>query len=233
MSEAFDIPRSTCNNLVHWISSDIQQVFWRFIRLPNRDELEEIGAGFQQLAGHPAFCEVAGSIDGCHFRIMPPGQFGADFFNRKLFHPVQFQAIVDHKGSFLDVHVSFPGSVQDSRVLREHLRNPTQERFSARHSWARSVVERAFGVLKTRWRSIFLKALEVKVDFVSEVIVDCLFLHNLCLGHRDVWSQGTVKRLMGMKTVWQQLMTRHNRLVTPSGIGWQQQYQFLRSRSVH
>ncbi|CAJ1048210.1 putative nuclease HARBI1 [Xyrichtys novacula] len=24
------------------------------------------------------------------------------------------------------------------------------------------------------------------VDFVSEVIVDCLFLHNLCLGHRDI-----------------------------------------------
>ncbi|CAJ1069785.1 putative nuclease HARBI1 [Xyrichtys novacula] len=140
--------------MVHRVSSDIQQVFQRFIRLPNRAELEEIGAGFQQLAGHPAFCK--------------------------------FQAIVDHKGRFLDVHVGFPGSVHNSRVLREPLRNPTEERFNARHFRARSVVERAFGVLKTRWRSIFLKALEVKVDFVSEVIVDCLFLHNLCLGHGDI-----------------------------------------------
>ncbi|CAJ1057809.1 putative nuclease HARBI1 [Xyrichtys novacula] len=209
--------------MVHRVSSDIQQVSRKFIRLPNRAELEEIGAGFQQLGGHPAFCRVAGSIDGCHVRIVPPGQYEADFFNRKLFHSVQFQAIVDHKGRFLDVHVGFPGSVHDSRVLRcspvyvhqlypppgwcllgdggypcisqpltlitpfrEPLRNPTEERFNARHSWARSVVERAFGVLKTRWRSIFLKALEVKVDFVSEVIVNCLFLHNLCLGHWDI-----------------------------------------------
>ncbi|CAJ1087233.1 putative nuclease HARBI1 [Xyrichtys novacula] len=207
VSEAFDVSRWTCHDMVHRVSKDIQQVFQRFIRLPNRAELEEIGAGFQQLAGHPAFCKVAGSIDGCHVRIVPPGQFGADFFNRKLFHSVQFQAIVDHKGHFLDVHIGFPGSVHDSRVLRcspvyvhqlypppgwcllgdggypcisqpltlitpfrEPLRNPTEERFNARHSRARSVVERAFGVLKTRWRSIFL----------------CLFLHNLCLGHRDI-----------------------------------------------
>ncbi|CAJ1086692.1 putative nuclease HARBI1 [Xyrichtys novacula] len=177
--------------MVHRVSSNIQQVFRRFIRLPNRAKLEENGAGFQQLAGHLAFCK--------------------------------FQAIVDHKGRFLDVHVSFPGSVHDSRVLRcspvyvhqlyppqewcllgdggypcisepltliprfrEPLRNPTQERFNARHSRARCVVERAFGILKTRWRSIFLKALEVKVDFVSEVIVDCLFLHSLCLRHGDI-----------------------------------------------
>ncbi|CAJ1074339.1 putative nuclease HARBI1 [Xyrichtys novacula] len=187
VSETFDIPRSTCHDMVHRVSSDIQQVFRRFMHLPNRAELEEIGAGFQQLAGHPAFCKVAGSIDGCHVRIVPPGQFGADFFNRKLSHSVQFQAIVDHKGRFLDVHVGFPGSLHDSRVLgcspvyvhqlypppgwyllgdggypcisepltlispfRESLRNPTQERFNARHSRARSVVERAFGVLKTR-----------------------------------------------------------------------------------
>lgn len=47
------------------------------------------------------------------------------------------------------------------------------------------MVEGAFGVLKTRWRSIFLKALEVKVDFV-QVIVACLFLHNLCIRNGDI-----------------------------------------------
>lgn len=52
------------------------------------------------------------------------------------------------------------------------------------------VVERAFGVLKTRWRSIFLKALEVKVEFVSGVIVACLFLHNLCIRNGESDESG-------------------------------------------
>ena len=223
VSEAFDIPRTTCHDLVHRVSKGIQQIFRQQIHFPSRDELPEIGAGFQQLAGSPAFGNVAGAIDGCHVRIVPPGAFAADYFNRKLFHSIQFQAICDHKGRFLDVHVGFPGSVHDARVLksspfyvhqlypppgwcllgdggypclaqpirlltpyREPVRNAVQGRYNAKMSRARCVVERAFGVLKTRWRSIFLKALEVKVEFVSEVIIDCLFLHNLCIGTGDI-----------------------------------------------
>ena len=60
-------------------------------------------------------------------------------------------------------------------------------KFNARLSRARCVVGRAFGVLKTRWRSIFLKALEVKVEFVSEVIVTCLLLHNLCIRNGGIF----------------------------------------------
>ena len=61
---------------------------------------------------------MAGAIDGCHVRIVPPGAFASDYFNRKLFHSIQFQAICDHKGRFLDVHVGFPGSVHDAGVLK-------------------------------------------------------------------------------------------------------------------
>lgn len=70
--------------------------------------------------------------------------------------------------------------------FREPVRNAVEARYNSRLSRARCVVERAFGVLKTRWRSIFLKALEVKVEFVSEVIIDWLFLHNLCIENGDV-----------------------------------------------
>ena len=48
------------------------------------------------------------------------------------------------------------------------------------------VVERAFGILKTRWRAIFLKALEVDILFIPEVIVCCTILHNICLSQGDV-----------------------------------------------
>ncbi|KAL7379751.1 hypothetical protein ABVT39_005230 [Epinephelus coioides] len=135
-------------------------------------------------------------------------QFAGDYFNRKLFHSIQFQAICDHKGRFLDVVVGFPGCVHDARVLRsspfyvhqlypppgwEPVRNAVEGRYNARLSRARCVVERAFGVLKTRWCSIFLKALEVKVEFVPEVITACLFLHNLCIGNGDILEREPVE----------------------------------------
>ena len=59
-------------------------------------------------------------------------------------------------------------------------------RFNAHHARARSVIERAFGMMKTRWRSIFFCALEVDVSFVPDVIVCCTMLHNVCLGNDDV-----------------------------------------------
>ncbi|XP_053176235.1 uncharacterized protein LOC128359949 [Scomber japonicus] len=125
------------------------------------------------------------------------------YFNRKLFHSVQFQAICNHQGHFLDVVVGFPGCLHDARFLRsslfymhqlnpppgwyltgdggypclaepiclltpsrEPVRNAVEGRYNTRLSRSWCVVERAFGVLKTRWRSIFLKAPE----FVPEVI---------------------------------------------------------------
>ncbi|TDG97605.1 hypothetical protein EPR50_G00228020 [Perca flavescens] len=69
---------------------------------------------------------------------------------------------------------------------RQPLQNQLQVRFNGHLSRARCVVERAFGILKTRWRSIFLKALEVDVLYVPEVIACCTVLHNICLSNGDL-----------------------------------------------
>ncbi|RXN03377.1 nuclease HARBI1 [Labeo rohita] len=69
---------------------------------------------------------------------------------------------------------------------REPVQNPVQARFNAKHAHARNIVERAFGMLKTRWRSIFFKALEVSPAFVPEVVACCAVLHNLCLQNGDI-----------------------------------------------
>ena len=37
-------------------------------------------------------------------------------------------------------------------------------------------------MIKTRWRSIFFKALEVDPAFVPAIITCCAALHNICLG---------------------------------------------------
>ena len=46
-----------------------------------------------------------------------------------------------------------------------------EQRFNTHHSRARSIVERAFGMMKTRFRCIFLEALEVHSEFVPKVYV--------------------------------------------------------------
>ncbi|KAF7642498.1 hypothetical protein LDENG_00257000 [Lucifuga dentata] len=88
------------------------------------------------------------------------------------------QAVCHHKCHFLDIFVCYPGSVHDARVLknsplyihqlyppegycilpitlitpyREPVRSPVAARFNRHHAKARSVIERAFGIMKTRW----------------------------------------------------------------------------------
>ncbi|XP_056118293.1 uncharacterized protein LOC130095554 [Rhinichthys klamathensis goyatoka] len=223
VSRAFGIPRSTVNDIVHKVATKIIKLKNRLICFPPPHELDIIGAGFAHLAGSAAFAKVVGSIDGCHIRVKPPSTDAQCYYNRKFFHSVQMQAVCDHQCQFLDIFVGYPGSVHDSRVLknsplyvrslyppegycilgdggspcmsqpitlitpyREPARSAVAARFNRHHAKARSVVERAFGIMKTRWRSIFFKALEVHPAFAVKVIACCAILHNFCLRDGDM-----------------------------------------------
>lgn len=72
VSLAFDIPKSTVHDIVHRICRAVIFILRRVTTFPTPDDLEEVGAGFVQLAGSPAFRMVAGAIDGCHIRIKSP-----------------------------------------------------------------------------------------------------------------------------------------------------------------
>uniref|UniRef100_A0A147AZI8 Putative nuclease HARBI1 n=1 Tax=Fundulus heteroclitus TaxID=8078 RepID=A0A147AZI8_FUNHE len=68
----------------------------------------------------------------------------------------------------------------------EPVDRPGQALFNCHHSKARSVAHRAFGVMKTRWRSTLSNTLEVKPAFASQVVSSCAFLHNVCMDNGDV-----------------------------------------------
>ena len=59
-----------------------------------------------------------------------------------------------------------------------------QLKFNRTLSSARSIVERAFGLLKVRWRCL-LKRLDSQKENVISIIITCCVLHNICQGNED------------------------------------------------
>ncbi|XP_055084002.1 putative nuclease HARBI1 [Periophthalmus magnuspinnatus] len=69
---------------------------------------------------------------------------------------------------------------------KRQVRGVGAQRFNYHHSRARSIIERAFGMMKTRFRAIFFHTLEVQHTFAPHVITACAVLHNICLGAGDI-----------------------------------------------
>ena len=56
-------------------------------------------------------------MDGTHIPIIRPQDNPTDYYNRKGFHSVLMQAVVDHQGIFTDIYIGWPGRVHDARVF--------------------------------------------------------------------------------------------------------------------
>ncbi|XP_022541012.2 putative nuclease HARBI1 [Astyanax mexicanus] len=223
VSHVFNVPKSTIHRIVHIIAQKIWINLKQAISFPQPEELHAVGQGFVQLSGTRAFRNVVGAIDGSHIRIKPPQHHQIDYLNYKGFYSLNMQAICDSNGRFLDIFIGYPGSVHDTRVMKnssfykarcyppsgyillgdggypcldtpvclitpykQPVNGPIQSRFNHYHSKGRSIIERAFGMMKTRWRSTLFRALEVKPTFAPLVIASCAFLHNVCLDHGDM-----------------------------------------------
>ena len=64
------------------------------------------------------FPNLLGAIVGIHIRIVAPSKHGQVYVNRKKFHSLVLQGICVSNMQFLLVLAGWPGSVDDSRILR-------------------------------------------------------------------------------------------------------------------
>lgn len=77
--------------------------------------VREMAVHFENRWGLP---HCVGAIDGSHIPIIAPQNYHTDDFNRKGWHSIILQGVVDGKGKFWNVFTGLPGSLHDARVLR-------------------------------------------------------------------------------------------------------------------
>lgn len=106
--------------------------------------------------------------------------------------PLYYRRLYPPVGYFLLGDSGYPCRVNPIPIItpfketeRRRL-TPMEKKFNNLHSKARTVVECAFGMLKTRWRSIFNKDLELRIRNSVLVIVACCIFHNICVDEKDI-----------------------------------------------
>lgn len=103
-----------CRNSV--ILSILKYLKHRFIRWPNIQEMQTEAQTFAQRTGFP---DIIGALDGTHIKISKPQMHAQRYFSRKHFYSLQLQAVYLHNMLFSHIFTGYPGSVHDSRVLRQ------------------------------------------------------------------------------------------------------------------
>ncbi|KAJ8893366.1 hypothetical protein PR048_005957 [Dryococelus australis] len=225
VSSVFGIPPSTVHEMTNRILSKIVASADHFIKIPPEAELGVIGAAFARAAQSAVFSVCVGAIGGVHIKTLCPGQLHDQHIDRKLKYSISMQAIVDHQGQFINIMAGFPGSYQDSRILRyssvyrrslypprgyflvgdsgypcmrepitiitpykEPGLIPQKREFNTALSKARICVEQSFGMMKTRWSSIFIKDVEVRLRKGVQVLAACAIMHNICVLNNDLFA---------------------------------------------
>ena len=86
----------------------------KYMSVAKGDELAHVIANYKEKWGFPI---CAGAIDGTHIPISTPQQNHASYNNRKSYHSIVMQALVNSNYLFRDIVVGWPGSVHDARVF--------------------------------------------------------------------------------------------------------------------
>lgn len=91
------------------------QEFCEQIHFPDEDCFRDITRFIKNTWGLP---QCVGAIDGSHIPIIAPQHYHTDYFNRKGWHSIILQAVVDGKELFWNVFARLSGRLHDARVFR-------------------------------------------------------------------------------------------------------------------
>ena len=111
----FGVAKSTvCVVTKEVIYSIVTFLLPHYIKIPQGNAMKEVVHGFDRDYDFP---QCAGAVDGTHIPIVSPQECPADYYNRKGWHSVIMQGMVNNRGLFIDIYVGWPGRVHDARVF--------------------------------------------------------------------------------------------------------------------
>ncbi|XP_011859114.1 PREDICTED: putative nuclease HARBI1 [Vollenhovia emeryi] len=205
VADRFGIGKSSLSNCFMRVIKAFNDIAGDVIVWPTGSKLLYIK---EKLRGNDGLSDVIGAIDGTDIEVKGPKENCQFYINRKKRFSVTLQAVCDSQLNFTDCFAGFAGSVGDLRVFRNSdlyywrqsipcltwcippFRNfgnltRAQDKFNQVLSKMRQVIERAFALLKGRWRR--LKYLDMNRDeMIPFTIIACCVLHNICLnGEHD------------------------------------------------
>jgi hypothetical protein len=122
-ANAFGTAKSTVSAVIKEVASAVSENLIHLIKFPTtEDTVGEKVQGFFEAHGFP---QCIGAIDGTHIPIAKPKNNPTDYINKSFTYSLNVQAVCDFKYQFLNVDISWPGSVHDARVFS----NSTVNRF--------------------------------------------------------------------------------------------------------
>ncbi|XP_050803981.1 uncharacterized protein LOC127048306 [Gopherus flavomarginatus] len=105
VANQFGVGKSTVGIVLMQVCRAINRILLR--RTVTLGNVQDILDGFAQMG----FPNCGGAIDGTHIPILAPPHI-----NRKGYFSVILQALVDHRGHFIDIYTGWPGKVHDARI---------------------------------------------------------------------------------------------------------------------
>lgn len=97
--------------VVDWLNSISEDV----IKWP---KAEQIRANSEKFFNKSGIRGIAASLDSTSIHILKPKVNGEGFYNRKKYHSVNLQAVVDAEMRFINVYAGQAGALHDARVFR-------------------------------------------------------------------------------------------------------------------
>lgn len=115
VSDRFGVALSTAHNYLGRFLKYLISVKNKYICWPNPQQKLQISQAFSENNGIPG---AIGAIDGSHIEIPKPEDNQDSYINRKGYHSLLIQGVVDNNKKFIDVFCGEPGSLHDARLLR-------------------------------------------------------------------------------------------------------------------
>ncbi|VDI29776.1 Hypothetical predicted protein [Mytilus galloprovincialis] len=206
LSETADIhgiSKASASRCVEEVTSSICKRLQN-IKLPRGNaEIDAVKEGFYKIARFP---NVVGAVDGTLIPIQRPHEDEPAYICRKGFPAINVQAIANSDLRFSNIVVRWPGSTHDSFMLTNSSVPGYMDQIP--NSWllgdsgyplkkwlitpllhtpndqeTRNVIERSFGVLKSRFRCLHKTGghLPYKPPKSVKIISSCFKLHNKCI----------------------------------------------------